>query len=73
MIARPVPPGATVIAKPLVPGHSDPTPLQIPQQIIPEHLKKSNFPKAMVWTPQHPEGKLVPLRQPAPAVFYSNP
>ena len=60
MIARPVPPGATVIAKPIVPGqHSDPLPLQIPHQIIPEDLKKSNAPKAMVWTTHHPEGQLV--------------
>ena len=62
MIARPVPPGATVIAKPIVPGqHSDPLPLQIPHQIIPEDLKKSNAPKAMVWTTHHPEGQLVML------------
>jgi len=72
MIARPVPPGATVIAKPIVPGqHSDPLPLQIPHQIIPEDLKKSNAPKAMVWTTHHPEGQLVPLRQPEPAVYFS--
>ena len=73
MIARPVPAGATVIAKPIVHGHSNPLPLQIPQQIIPDELKKSNAPKAMVWTPNHPNGQLVPLRQPEPAVFFSNP
>ena len=44
----------------IVPGqHSDPLPLQIPHQIIPEDLKKSNAPKAMVWTTHHPEGQLV--------------
>ena len=69
MIARPVPPGATVIAKPIVPGqHSDPLPLQIPHQIIPEDLKKSNAPKAMVWTTHHPEGQLVMLE----TFFFSN-
>ena len=46
----------------IVPGqHSDPLPLQIPHQIIPEDLKKSNAPKAMVWTTHHPEGQLVML------------
>lgn len=76
MIARPVPPGATVIAKPIIPGSnanvSNKAPLQVPDQIMPDHVKNSFAPKVMVWNTHFPEGQLVPLRQPAPAVYFNN-
>jgi len=74
MIAHPVPPGATVIAKPIIPGvshtHAHNMPVPVPYQIMPEHVKNSFAPKMMVWNNHHPEGQLLPLRQPEPAVYF---
>merc|ERR1712025_1430645 len=52
MVAHPVPPGATVIAKPIVPGlqagpHQS-MPVPVPYQMMPEHVKNSFAPKMMV-------------------------
>ena len=62
MVARPIPPGATVIAKPVIPGLHQSMPLQVPDQIIPDQVRNSFAPKVMVWNSHHPEGHLVPLR-----------
>ena len=72
MVAHPVPPGATVIAKPIIPGlpGQQNMPVPVPYQMMPEQLKQSFAPKMMVWTNHHPEGQLVPLRQPDPAVYF---
>ena len=74
MIAHPVPPGATVMAKPIIPGvshtHAHNMPVPVPYQIMPEHVKNSFAPKMMVWNNHHPEGQLLPLRQPEPAVYF---
>ena len=72
MIAHPIPPGATVIAKPIVPGAQQRFPLSVPDQIIPDHVKHSFAPKVMVWNTLHPEGQLVPLRQPEPTVYFNS-
>ena len=74
MVAHPVPPGATVIAKPIIPGsglQQNNMPVPVPYQMMPDHVKQSFAPKMMVWTNHHPEGQLVPLRQPEPAVYFS--
>lgn len=71
MIARPVPPGSTVIAKPIIPGVQPQFPLHVPDQIMPENVKNSLAPKVMVWNSLHPQGQLVPLRQPEPAVYFN--
>ena len=72
MVAHPVPPGATVIAKPIIPGlpGQQNMPVPVPYQMMPEQLKQSFAPKMMVWTNHHPEGQLVPLRQPDLAVYF---
>ena len=78
MIARPIPPGATVIAKPVVPGipavrsHAQQQALPIPDQIVPDNVKNSFAPKVMVWNRHHPYGQLMPLRQPDPAVYFQH-
>ena len=72
MIARPIPPGATVIAKPIIPGCANTShiPLQVPDQIMPMHIKNSFAPRVMVWNAVHPEGQMMPLRQPEPTVYF---
>ena len=76
MIARPIPPGATVIAKPIIPGvvgvpNKSYVPLQVPDQIMPPHIKNSFAPRVMVWNAVHPEGQMMPLRQPQPIVYFN--
>lgn len=76
MIAKPIPPGSTVIAKPVIPGKpstagSTSLPLSIPSQFLPSAANANTFaPKAMIWNNQFPDGQLVPLRQPEPAVYF---
>ena len=66
MIAHPVPPGATVIAKPIIPGLPEQQKMSVPvpYPMMPEQLKQSFAPKMMVWT-NHP------LRQPELAVYFA--
>merc|ERR1711971_207680 len=52
MVAHPVPPGATVIAKPIIPGLPELQNMSVPvpYPMMPEQLKQSFAPQMMVWT-----------------------
>ena len=85
MIAQAIPKGYCVIARPLV-GMPPFTMTKdqirpLPSAIKPIHestkekdpdLTAIKNPKMMLWNQDHLEGKLVPLRQPAPPVFFNN-
>ena len=66
MVAHPVPPGATVIAKPIIPGLPELQNMSVPvpYPMMPEQLKQSFAPQMMVWTNS-------PLRQPELAVYFA--
>ena len=89
LIARPIPPGLTVIAKPVV--GAPPAPLTLPHEkltkvdpeectpVLPNSIKvdestnakdKTTSPMVMMWNSDYPDGRLVPLRQPAPPVYF---
>lgn len=82
LIACPVPPGSTVIAKPIVGAPSAPPFDLSPESVRPidptsfdqPHLQGSNCssknPMVMIWNAENPKGKLVPLRQPSPPVYF---
>ena len=88
MIARPIPRGYTVIARPII--GAPPAPLILKRDQITkinppaptttnseetianmEYKDKSlTHPMVMMWSAEFPEGRLVPLRQPAPPVYF---
>ena len=94
LIARPIPAGYTLIAKPMI-GAPPAHPLLICHEALRQvDASKMSFqkrrgdhshdeaskeegaapnsagPLVMMWTSKHPEGKLVPLRQPEPPVYF---
>ena len=94
IIARPIPAGYTLIAKPMI-GAPPAHPLLICHEALRQvDASKMSFqkrrgdhshdeaskeegvapnstgPLVMMWTSKHPEGKLVPLRQPEPPVYF---
>ena len=93
IIARPIPAGYTLIAKPMIGA----PPVDAHHPLFLQDLRQvdaSNFsfstaatktenneevvsnsnhgPLVMMWTSEHPEGKLVPLRQPEPPVYFQH-
>ena len=95
IIARPIPAGYTLIAKPMI--GAPPVDAHHPLLLCHQDLRQvdaSNFsfstvatktenneevvsnsnhgPLVMMWTSEHPEGKLVPLRQPEPPVYFQH-
>ena len=88
LIARPIPRGHTVIAKPII--GAPPAPLLLRRDQITRidspnlsYLNSSKsipclenkdkaltHPMVMMWSAEYPEGRLVPLRQPAPPVYF---
>ena len=88
LIARPIPRGYTVIARPIIGAPPAPLILKHDQitKINPPVPKTTNseetisnteykdksltHPMVMMWSAEFPEGRLVPLRQPAPPVYF---
>lgn len=95
IIARPIPAGYTLIAKPMI--GAPPVDAHHPLFLCHQDLRQvdaSNFsfstvatktenneevvsnsnhgPLVMMWSSEHPEGKLVPLRQPEPPVYFQH-
>ena len=90
IIARPIPPGYTLIAKPVI-GAPPIPPFFLHHEELhqvdashyssgssgektnaenEEAVANSNGPLVMMWTTKHPEGRLQPLRQPEPPVYF---
>jgi len=89
LIARPIPRGYTVIAKPIIGAPPapllslllnraqitkidppSPNPSELMAECTENKDKSSTHPMVMMWSAEFPEGRLVPLRQPAPPVYF---
>ena len=85
LIAKPIPPGCTVIARPMMGTNPFTMSQEQMRPLSPSMIKTGStptpilpdpnsikIPMVMMWTNECPEGKYVPLRQPAPPVYFQN-